>query len=784
MARASRSAVGARLAIIPKDVGPVLFLGGVVLLLFAPYLFRPDQLIWPRSGLGSDVVHLYWVEHRILSQAAAGGYFPLWDDLIVVGRPILGEISLLEPYPVVFLYPFLRPTVAFTLVNAVHVFLAGVFAYFLIRALFPVARFSASTGALTFMLMPYAMAHLAGGHLVNVCGLTWMPAILLAVRVSVQGRRLWPAALGGAALALQLMTHPQFPLGTFYLSLGMCGWQCWRALARSGWHSPEFLGTVGWCLVVGLVLGGVAIAVSAAWFLPAVELLPWIAAIEFDTSIPFWYQIPPAMLLSLFAPTQFQFPEWTIYVGTVPLFLALIALLGKRRKEAIFLWGAVVLTLIVALGDATPLYTLARWLVPGLGYFRTPTRLWAFGGLVVALLAGLGVDALMLPKTWAWANRNRRWLNLAGAAYLVVGVIAIFGLGLITHRLPVEVIRAVGAGALSLGILWLWRRRPAEPLKYQAALLVVLLLDLFPLAADFMMATDPQETFLKPDAIVEFLDSKSGDYRVYSTHHALSYALLAERGIESIDGFLNLQLAHAAEIVKIASGCRLSGYAGGVPPCLSGELDLGAYRSAVPHPALLGLLNVRYVVADLPLDAPGLEPVLAEGEVTVYENRQLLPRAFLVERVEESPAGVDVFERLTTIDVARTALVEPGALPAPLPDGPVEGDVMIESRRPGRMVLTVQSSRQALLLYSQAWAPGWRATINGESTRVIRVDGALLGLAVPAGASHVVFDYSPLGWRIGWPISLVAVVAVLVWCSVGYARMRMAKRVEDAYHPQ
>jgi len=530
------------------------------------------------------------------------------------------------------------------------------------------------------------------------------------------------------------------------------------------------------------VIGGVAIAVGAVWFLPTLELLPWIATIEFEKSVPFWYQIPPAMLLSLFAPTEFQFPEWTIYVGTVPLFLVLIALVGKRRKEAIFLWGAIILALIVMLGDATPLYAAVRWLIPGLGYFRTRTRLWAFGGLVVALLAGLGADALVSPKTWACANRNRRWLNLAGAAYLTVGAIAVLGLGLITHRLPVEVVRAVGAGMLSLGILWLWSRRPAKPLKYQAALLVILLLDLFPLAADFMMAIDPRETFLKPDAIVEFLDSKSEDYRIYSIHHNLSYALLAERGIESIDGFLNLQLAHAVEIIKVASGCRLSGYAGGVPPCISGEIDLEAYRSAVPDPALLGLLNVRYVVADLPLDVPGLDPVLIEGEVTLYENRQFLPRAFLAERVEEVPRDVDVFERLAAIDVAHVALVEPGALSAPLPDGSVKGDVTIDSRRPGRMALSVHSDREALLLYSQTWAPGWQATINGGLARVMRVNGALLGVVVPAGDSHVIFDYSPLGWRIGWRISLVSIVILAIWCGTGCACMRLKKRVESMHY--
>jgi hypothetical protein len=570
-------------------------------------------------------------------------------------------------------------------------------------------------------------------------------------------------------------THPQAPIGTFYLLVGMLGWQCWKR-----WRSPAFFDTIKRSIAVGAVIGGVALALSAAWWMTVVELLPWLNPIEFKAHVPFWYQVPPAMLLSLFAPTDFQFPEWTIYVGTVPLFLALISLVGKRRRDAIFLWAAAVLTLLISLGDATPVYTLARWLVPGLGYFRTRTRVWAFGGFLVALLAGVGVDALGSPETWARLSRGRRWLNLGGAAYLLCGTIAAIGLGVIGQRLPIEVIRAVAAGALALLVLWLWRRRPIACVLCQVALIAILLLDLFPLAAGFMMGIDPREDFLKVDEVAEFLDSQSGDYRIYATHFQPSYALSAELGIERIDGILTFQLGHIAEMAKVATGCRLDGYAVGVPPCLSGEIDPLAYRTAKPDPTVLGLLNVRYVTADLPLDVPGLDPVLVGGETTVYENRHFLPRAFLVERVETVAAGTNVFDLLPTIDVAHTAFVEAGALSASLSDGPIDGEVVVESRRSGRMTLTVRSDREALLLYSEAWAPGWQVTIDGESAAMIRVDGALLGVVVPSGTSRVVFRYLPVGWSIGWPISLAAVVTLVGWTGIEYVRRHRRHAVEGS----
>jgi uncharacterized membrane protein YfhO len=78
----------------------------------------------------------------------------------------------------------------------------------------------------------------------------------------------------------------------------------------------------------------------------------------------------------------------------------------------------------------------------------------------------------------------------------------------------------------------------------------------------------------------------------------------------------------------------------------------------------------------------------------------------------------------------------------------------------------VRADREAVLVYSTAWAPGWRAAVDQRPSRVIRVDGTLLGVVVPSGTSSVVLDYRPVGWQIGWPVSLAAVVLLALWAGV------------------
>ena len=59
----------------------------------------------------------------------------------------------------------------------------------------------------------------------------------------------------------------------------------------------------------------------------------------------------------------------------------------------------------------------------------------------------------------------------------------------------------------------------------------------------------------------------------------------------------------------------------------------------------------------------------------------------------------------------------------------------------------VDASRPALLVLSQAWFPGWSATVDGHDVPVVRVDGMVQGVPVPAGAHEVVLRYQSASLR-------------------------------------
>jgi uncharacterized membrane protein YfhO len=78
----------------------------------------------------------------------------------------------------------------------------------------------------------------------------------------------------------------------------------------------------------------------------------------------------------------------------------------------------------------------------------------------------------------------------------------------------------------------------------------------------------------------------------------------------------------------------------------------------------------------------------------------------------------------------------------------------------------VAGGATSLLVVSENLALGWHAKVDGKPAPIVPVDGALIGVFVPAGTHTVTLDYLPKSFVAGGAVTAAALVAgalVLAW---------------------
>ncbi|HMA34759.1 MAG TPA: YfhO family protein, partial [Chloroflexia bacterium] len=174
---------------------------------------------------------------------------------------------------------------------------------------------------------------------------------------------------------------------------------------------------------------------------------------------------------------------------------------------------------------------------------------------------------------------------------------------------------------------------------------------------------------------------------------------------------------------------------------------------------------------------PWLGRVLDGGPTgaSIFENRKMLPRAWLVHTVAVEP---DTTRRLQQIydpalDWRRTAVLDAPLPPAqalaaagPASVAPIASAteaVTITRYAPEQVTIAARSPVPGLLILADQAFPGWEARVDGQPAPIVTADQALRGVYLPAGAHEVQFDYRPLSfaWGLGISLSVLLLIVLL-----------------------
>jgi hypothetical protein len=157
--------------------------------------------------------------------------------------------------------------------------------------------------------------------------------------------------------------------------------------------------------------------------------------------------------------------------------------------------------------------------------------------------------------------------------------------------------------------------------------------------------------------------------------------------------------------------------------------------------------------------------------VWIYENPNVLPRAYVSHHAEAATDQDTLAQiREKTFDPWHTVLIR-----APLS---AQLEALTQTSRlspitpanvvayePHRVVIDVEDADPGILVLSDTWYPGWRVTVDGVPADMLRVNYALRGVFLAAGAHRVTFSFRPKTLYAGAGISVgaLSVTAFIPW---------------------
>ena len=182
--------------------------------------------------------------------------------------------------------------------------------------------------------------------------------------------------------------------------------------------------------------------------------------------------------------------------------------------------------------------------------------------------------------------------------------------------------------------------------------------------------------------------------------------------------------------------------------------------------------------------APQGVRLIHAGDLSIYQRTgPVAPHAFLAGQVRGGLGEPETFRELSRppTDPTAVALVEgpapAGLAAAPAAGSPPPGRAQVSADHGEQLDVDVDAARPALLVVTDAWHPGWSATVDGRPAELRRVDGTFRGVAVPAGRHRVVMRFRPPGMTTAVPLAGLGGAGLLALAAAGLlVRARTRRR--------
>lgn len=721
----------------------------------------------PTNPLEGDAYTLYYPLRFHLGDRLRAGEFPLWDPHRFAGLPFAANSQASAWYPPTWLFALGETAVVYSWILVLSRLGGMLLAYWFLRLL-RLHPLASAAGAVIFVFSGFLTAW--GMHITFISSGMWLPLALGGMTLIFRERPQFgvPAAAAGLGLAA-LGGHPQVMI---YVWLAAALWAAVLTVGLVLDRRKDGARGIGAALLpltvsvlAAFVLGG---GIASIQLLGSLEFGSYtIRGVEvYELLIP--AALPARQILTLLIPDRFGNPvdgngleppnytEAAMYAGIFTLVLAVVAVWSRRDR---FVWGFLVIGVISLLSAfGTGFYRLMYEGVPGLDRVRGIGRMVFLFDAALAGLAAIGIDQLI--------RRPRRWpvvITSLGLLFGVVLSVTALNRGAIDpdYLLPRAILASVlvVAGAVIATAGW---KRSARPVLLGLPLLGLIALDLWLFGFRYHPFQRLNELY-RPNAPIEYMESSRPRPRFIRLNRywiQVNGALVHE--LYDVQGYDNFIPRRYVDLISLVEDQQENAQAFNVVYNLS--------EPPLTEDPVLDLLGVRFVLGRTGTDELG--PPLRQDGYALFEQRGAMPPAFLVHCWTWVPEGtaIDHLAGLGTAELRTTAILEPPrgeAAPLDRSTGCESGgEVTVETYEPERVVLSADPERDAVLVLTDTWDPGWRATVDGQPATVFRADHALRAIRLRPGEHRIVFTFEPSWLLPGAIVSILSLVVTGLWAAL------------------
>jgi len=287
--------------------------------------------------------------------------------------------------------------------------------------------------------------------------------------------------------------------------------------------------------------------------------------------------------------------------------------------------------------------------------------------------------------------------------------------------------------------------------------------------------------FLKPGSAIEFLQKDKNLFRIFDSPATLRQNMFVPER-DYFEGMAGLRERVVSDRGVSFGIYDAYGYGSLYNRRHEEIVDIIISSNAPDKTNLLSLLNVKYVISPKAFKADGYNMARKSEKVNIYENKDVLPRAFLAEKAviikdekkilgkmktkEFMPEKEVILEEV--LDSAFRASFEQYSLSDRRESRAKrvsrEESVSILKYKPNYVEIEAEMSAPGFLVLSDTYYPGWKASVDEKPSKIYRADYILRAVYLAPGKHIVKFTYDPFSFKIGSMITLATIgILLALW---------------------